>query len=434
MRRPAIAARFGELRKRRRLIPVVAAGLVVVVLAAVGYVFVPRIGTHTVTAYFPSTSGLYEGDDVRVLGVPVGRIESISPGDDSVAVRMRVDRGVEVPADAKAVVVAPSLVSGRFVQLTPVYAGGPEMTSGAVIPIERTAVPVEWDEIKTELTKLSDALGPQAEDPKGTLGTFVDTAAENLEGNGNALRDTLRELSDTMKTLSDGRTDLFGTVRNLQAFVEALSSSDQQIVQFEGRLASVSNVLAENSDALDRALGDLDVALGDVQRFVSENQESLTEQVGRLADATQVLADKRPEIERVLHVAPNALSNFNNIYRPLTGSLIGAASLSNFQNPVQFMCGAIQSVEANDSDRSADLCTQYLGPVLNSLTTGYPGIMTNAATGVAARPDQITYQPEGLAESAPPRNGAGSGAGGVLGGAPEVSIPNGLAGLLGGGQ
>ncbi|NKS81106.1 hypothetical protein GS530_08775 [Rhodococcus hoagii] len=154
---------------------------------------------------------------------------------------MNVDRSVDIPADAKAVIIAPSLVAARFVQLTPVYTGGESMADGAEIPLDRTAVPVEWDEIKTELTKLSDALGPQGGADQGSLGNFIDTVGNNLDGNGDALRSTLRELSDTMKTLSDGRTDLFATIRNLQMFVSALSSSNQQIVQFGGRLQSVSS-------------------------------------------------------------------------------------------------------------------------------------------------------------------------------------------------
>src|SRR5690606_16359761 len=223
-------------------------------------------------------------------------------------VTMTVDDSVIVLADAKAVVIAQSLVSARFVQLTPVYAGGPELADGATIPVERTASPVEWDQIKTELMRLSEALGPEELDPKGSLGRFIDTGAENLEGNGDTIRATLRELSETMDTLSEGRSDLFSTVRNLQTFVSVLSSSNEQIVQFGGRLASVSDVLAQSSDQLGVSLSELNIAVGDVQRFVQDNRAGLTESVQRLADATEVLARKRPEIERVLHSGPTSLA------------------------------------------------------------------------------------------------------------------------------
>ncbi|MFD4367318.1 MCE family protein [Rhodococcus sp. NPDC058521] len=421
--------------RKKWLAPLAAGLLVVAVVVAAAVYFLPGLGKNKVVAYFPSTTGLYEGDDVRVLGVSMGRVDKIEPGGDYSKVTMYMDSSVDVPADAKAVIVAPSLVSGRFVQLTPVYESGPKLEDGGEIPVERTAVPVEWDEIKTELTKLSDALGPQGADPQGSLGNFIDTAADNLDGNGQTIRDTLRELSDTMRVLSDGRTDLFGTVRNLQTFVSALSSSNQQIVQFEGRLASVSDLMATNSDELGQALADLDVALADVDRFVKENRGALTEQVGRLAEATQVLADHRPDLEKVLHVAPTALANFNNIYKPAQGSLVGSVAFPNFANPVQFMCGAIRGIEANDSDKSADLCAQYLSPVLNSLTNNYLPILTNPVAGTNAFPDQISYSPPSLAGEVPPRTAKVPDAA-PLDLAPAVGIPKGLEDLLqpGGGR
>ncbi|MFE3293452.1 MCE family protein [Rhodococcus sp. NPDC059234] len=411
------------------------AAVVVAALVAGAFVLFPGLGKTTITAYFPTTTGLYAGDDVRVLGVKVGKIESIDPSGDNAKVVMNVDRSVEIPADAKAIIVAPSLVAARFIQLTPVYSGGEAMSDGGSIPVKNTAVPVEWDEIKTELTKLSDALGPQGAADQGSLGTFIDTAAANLDGNGDSLRTTLRELSDTMKTLSDGRTDLFGTIRNLQAFVTALSSSNQQIVQFGGRLASVSSMLADNSDELGKALGDLDLAMGDVQRFVKENRESLTEQIGRLADATEVLVQKRPELEQVLHVAPNALANFNNIYAPAQGSLNGAFAASNAQNPITMVCGLVQGLETNDSGKSADLCKEFLGPVLNSVALNYPGFLTNPAIGAWAKPDQIAYSPPSLANKAPATTAANTVAG-PLAAMPTVTVPKDLGALLkpGGGR
>ncbi|RDI66208.1 phospholipid/cholesterol/gamma-HCH transport system substrate-binding protein [Nocardia pseudobrasiliensis] len=402
----------------------IAAALVVALAGWIGYSAVTNIGKTHVTAYFPSTTGLYAGDDVRILGVKVGRIDSIEPGQDRVKVAMTVDRGIDIPADARAVTISPSLVSARFVQLAPAYVGGPKMHDNAEIPIEHTAVPVEWDDIKAELTKLSQALGPVGDDKQGSFGRFVGTAADNL-GNGNAqsFRDTLRELSATLDTLSDGRTDLFGTIRNLQQFVDVLSNSNEQIVQFGGRLASVSSVLAGVSSDLGAGLDNLDSAVADVKRFLDERGGALTESVQRLTDVTQLLADKRPELERVLHAGPNGLVNFYQIYKPAQGSLAGALVGTNFANPVQFLCGAVEGIQADDSDKSAALCRQYLSPVLNSLMMNYPPLLVNPASTQTAFPSQLVYSTPELAD----RAGAQ---------APPVSVPNGIAGLAlpGGGR
>ncbi|MGG7101859.1 MCE family protein [Rhodococcus sp. 24CO] len=424
--------------RKKWILIIGAAALVVLLVAAAAYLLIPGLGKTKISAHFVSTTGLYEGDVVRVLGVNVGKVTKIEPRDQDTYVEMVVDRGVDIPADAQALIVAQSLVSARFVQLTPVYAGGDQMPDGGVIPIERTAVPVEWDEIKTELAKLSEALGPEGVDDEGSLGRFINTLGDNLEGNGESIRMTLRELSDTMHTLSEGRTDLFSTVRNLQAFVTALSSSNEQIVQFSGHLASVSSVLASSSDELGTALSDLDLAVGDVQRFVNDNQAALSESVARLADATQVLTDKRPEIEQVLHSGPTSLANFYQIYKPAQGSMTGAIALSNFKNPIQWICGSIQAIDTAPAERSADLCKEYLGPVLSTLIMNYPGFLFNPVSGVQAFPDQIVYTEPGLEAAASPGQAASAPqpAADPLSGVPMPSVPKDLTELfnMGGGN
>lgn len=421
-------------RPSRKALVLGAIAVVAVITVVAAALYFSGVGKHKIVGHFASTTGLYAGDDVRVLGVKVGKVDKVEPGGDSTTVTMSVGSEVHVPADAKAVIIAQSLVSARFVQLTPVYTGGPAMADDASIPLERTAVPVEWDDIKTELSKLSDALGPKGSDEQGSFGRLVNTAADNLDGNGAKLKSTLHELSQTIGILSDGRTDLFATVRNLQAFVSALANSNEQIVQFGGRLASVSDVLATNSDELGNALNDLDTAVGDLQRFLADNGQALSEGVGRLADATQVLAAKRPQLEQVLHVAPTALSNFNNIYKPAQGTLTGAIAASNFGNPAAFLCGGTRALETNDSDRSADLCAQYLAPVLNTLALNYPPILTNPASGVGAFPNQIEYNPPSLANSVSAQQPQQRPTSPIDG--PSVTVPKNLGALImpGGGR
>ncbi|WP_127784446.1 MCE family protein [Rhodococcus sp. X156] len=370
--------------------------LVVAVLAAATYVLLPGTKQHTVVAYFTSTTSIYEGDDVRVLGVKVGTIDSIEPEGDRAKVTMSVDADQPVPADAKALIVAQSLVSSRFVQLAPVYDGGPVMADNAVLNEDRTAVPVEWDEIKDQLGTLATALGPNESSTTGALGETVNSAAAALDGNGQSLRQTLNQLSLAMKTLSDGRDDLFSIVRNLQVFVSALAASDRQIVEFGGRLASVSDVLAKNTTALGGALADLNIAVGDVERFVRSNRTGLSEAVSSLADVTQVLADKRPEVERILHSGPNSLANFFNIYQPGHNSLVGNLAISNFQNPVNFICGGIAGLATAAADQSAKLCVQYLAPYLNTLNFNYPALGLNPVNGYRAEPTDLQLSEPGL--------------------------------------
>ncbi len=299
----------------------------VAVLVGGVYVLSSQGNNRTIVGYFTSAVGIYPGDQVRVLGVPVGSIDTIEPRPSDVKITMSVSKDVEIPKDAKAVIISPNLVSARFVQLTPAYTGGAVLPDGGSIELARTAVPVEWDEVKEALTQLAVQLGPTTGSMQGPLGAAINQAADTLDGKGESFHNALRELSQVAGRLGDSRSDIFGTVKNLQVLVDALSASNEQIVQFAGNVASVSQVLADSSRHLDNTLGTLNNALSDIRGFLHENNSTLVDTVNKLNDFAQTLSDQSDNIEQVLHVAGPGITNFYNIYDPAQGALSGLLSI-----------------------------------------------------------------------------------------------------------
>ena len=338
---------------RKRLVTIAAVALAIALVAGAAFlVSSVFFGPKTITAYFPSATGIYPGDEIRVSGVKVGTIDSITPEGTQAKMTLKVDRDVPVPAEAKAVIVAQNLVAARYVQLAPAYRSGdgPTMGDGGVIPSERTAVPVEWDDVKTQLMRLATELGPKSDSPNAVSDTsvnrFIDSAANALgNGNGEKLRETLAQLSGVARVFAEGSGNIVDIIKNLQLFVSTLRDSKDQIVLFENRLATLTSVLNDNRSDLDAALKNLSVAITEVQRFVAGTRNQTAEQIQRLGNLTQVLVDNRLAFENVLHITPNAIANFNNIYYPNGGSVTGAFSLVNFSNPVQAICGMIGAVE-----------------------------------------------------------------------------------------
>ncbi|CDO06100.1 MCE family protein [Mycolicibacterium cosmeticum] len=383
----------------RRTVIRVAAGALVVALALGAavvlrqFVFRPT----TIAALFTTATGVYPGDEVRVSGVKVGTIAAIQPEGTQTRLTLEVDRGVKVPADAKAVIVAPNLVASRYVQLTPAYrSSGPTLPDDAVIPLERTAVPVEWDEVKTQLMRLATDLGPQSGVSGTSVSRFIDSAANALEGNGPKLRDTINELSGVARILAEGSGNIVDIIKNLQLFVTALKNSDQQVVQFQNRLATLTSVVNGSSSDLDAAVKELSVAITEVQRFVAGTRNQTAEQVQRLANVTQNLVDNKMELQNFLHIAPNAFLNGYNIYNPSTGSPVGQFVLNNFSNPVQFVCGAIGAVENTTAPETAKLCSQYLGPALRLLNFNHLPFPIAPFLMPSASPEDIVYSEPGL--------------------------------------
>jgi phospholipid/cholesterol/gamma-HCH transport system substrate-binding protein len=327
----------------------VAGAVCLALLAALVVVLWPGADTVRASAQFARAVGLYEGSDVRILGVKVGEVRKVVPAGDRVRVDFAYDSKYKVPRDAKAVVVAPSVVSDRYVQLTPVYQGGPALADGARIPLERTAVPVELDRIFDSLNDLNVALGPKGANKDGALSRLVETGAANLDGQGQHINATVRDFSQALTTLAAGKDDLFGTVRNLQAFTTALARSDQQVRSFNQNLASVADQLAAERDDLALALKNLAVALGEVAAFVKENEKNLTADLGGLADITSTLAKQRKALGEVLEAGPVALSNLNMAYNPSSGTLDTRDNAEQLADPALYLCSLLTSIGQPES-------------------------------------------------------------------------------------
>jgi phospholipid/cholesterol/gamma-HCH transport system substrate-binding protein len=216
-------------------------------------------------------------------------------------------------------------------------------------------------------------------------------------GNGAKLRQTLAQLSGAARIFAEGSGNIVDIIKNLQTFVTALRDSKEQIVMFENRLASLTSVVNDSRSDLDAALSDLSVALEEVRRFVAGSRDQTAEQIRSLGAVTQNLVDNRISLENVLHITPNAIANYVNIYYPPAGGVTGALSLANFSNPVWFICGMIGGIENTTAPETAKLCEQYLGPALRLLNFNNLPLPLNFYLRPAARPDQIIYTDPKLA-------------------------------------
>lgn len=383
-------------------------------------------GGTTVTAMFGKTVGLYPGSSVRVLGIDVGEITEVTPRGEVVAVTMKVDSGVEIPADAGAVVVAPSLVSDRYVQLTPAYDTGPVMRGGTQIPKEKTATPVELDDLYGSLNELSEGLGPNGANKDGALSGVLDTAAANLDGNGKNLNETVTRLGELSRTLDGSKGDLFATVQNLQSFTATLAGSDKQLNEFFGRVADVSGYLAEDSEEVGAALSSLATAMSDVQGFVAENKDVFASNVDKLTGITKVLVDQRSALAEVLDVAPVGATNFINSYDAASGTIAVRDNLNEITNPpVLTVCRLIRSgTPAGLPDTLSDLCDK-LAPVVDGALPlpSVPQVLNSVQQGqLPPLPLPLVDVMKGLGQgqgSAPqgsaPQGGGGQPAGGGRG-------------------
>ena len=364
-----------------------------IVAAFVGWKAYQRLTTNTVTAYFTQTLALYPGDKVQIMGVQVGKIEKIEPDGDKMKVTFNYDKKFKVPANATASILNPSLVASRTIQLAPPYTGGPLMANDAVIPIDRTQVPVEYDDLRDSLNRILTDLGPTPQQPKGPFGDVIESFGDGFAGKGKQINTTLNSLSEALTTLNEGRGDFFSVVKSLALFVNALYRSDQQFVALNDDLAQFTNSFTNTDRELATALQDLNELLTTTRGFLDENSEVLTADVNNLADVTNTILQPEPldGLETALHVLPHFAANVANIYEPTRGNLSAAPAIASFANPMQFICSAIQAGSRLGYQDSAELCAQYLAPIMDAIKFNFLPFGVNPINTASTLPKHIAY-------------------------------------------
>ena len=375
-------------------------GSLVVVLALVawfvGIELYKKLTNNTVVAYFPEANALYSGDDVRIMGVPVGAIDKIEPAGDKMKVTFHYANKYKVPANGLASILNPTLVASRFIQLDPPYRGGPVLADNAVIPIERTQVPTEWDQLRNTVNNIISKLGPTKEQPKGPFGEVIETYANGLAGKGNQINTTLDALSRSLTALNKGRGDFFAVVRSLALFVNALHADDQKFVALNKNLVQFTNSLTGSDRDLANAIQQFDGLVTTLRPFLAKNREVLTHDVNNLATTTNTLLqpDSLNGLETFLHIAPTALSNAGQIYHPAIGAIVGQpVSIlgATFSNPMEMICSSIQAYSRLGYQESAELCAQYLAPILDAIKFNYLPFGLNPFITAATLPKEIAY-------------------------------------------
>jgi phospholipid/cholesterol/gamma-HCH transport system substrate-binding protein len=349
-------------------------GIIVALLAAAAFVMFQGDERKTLTAHFPRTISIYEGSDVRVLGVPIGTVDTVTPSGTDVVVTMSYDADVKVPEDAQAVIIAPSIVGDRFIQLTPVYEEGQVLADGATLQTDRTSVPLELDQIYSSLDELNVALGPNGANRNGALTDLLEVTADNFGGQGEAFHQTIKDFSQFTQTLDNNKEELFGSAEALEGFIGTLAQNDGTVRQFNQSLADVSGVLSGERSELKASLRNLAVAMTQVSSFVRDNREILGKNIKGLNRVAKVLVKQRGALDEILRDAPLALNNLYLTYNPQAGTLDTRSNQGELggqleNDPETVLCGIVSQV-----DTSGQICDA----IQNG---GFEGLPRTAAFG-----------------------------------------------------
>lgn len=294
-----------------------ALALAVALVAAGWFVFARTDDSKTVYANFAYVNGIYPGSKVTVLGVPVGSVIAVQPKGTSVRVTMTVPGEVELPADANAYVLNPSVISDRHVELGPTYGGGPKLADGAEIPLERSHAPIDFDGLMGSISTLTDALGGSAPDrPGGSAGELLTEVADNWRGNGDQFNAAIKNLSAATGVVGARAEDIGALVRNLNTLMTALDARQVSLDTLVADLGELGDEWSAQKIDIAGPLQDLRVVLDQVNSFMTRHGDD----VGTIAENTRVLGDtlatNQAGLAEFMDVVPLLMQNLSNTVGP----------------------------------------------------------------------------------------------------------------------
>ena len=296
------------------------AAVLVVIAVAVVWSLTGRQHRYTLTADFTDTTGLYVGNEVEYLGVPVGTIDAVTPMGTFMRVRMSVDNGISLPADAGAQIEQSALLTDRYVELGPAYKGGATLPADSTIPTAHTRSPISFDDLSASINDLVVALNGHAKDGHG-IGDLVHVVATGLDGNGARIKHLITSSTAALSAINSDAPDLQGIAKNLDTLAKALGENDAMVHRFVTNMSDASTVVAGQTTSLNGTLQSLSRLMTQVQTFIQQNRTNLTANLRDVASVAQTIHSEQATLAHIFDSLPTGAENIARAFDPATGSL-----------------------------------------------------------------------------------------------------------------
>ncbi|KRB72739.1 hypothetical protein ASE01_22090 [Nocardioides sp. Root190] len=310
------------------------AALVAVLIAAGVAGVATQLGSdrddEMVRATFLSAAPLVEGNQVKIDGVVVGSVKSLTVEDGVAEVGLDLDEEARpLHEDVKLTIRPVSLLGERYVDLDRGSPDAPLLAEGTVIPVEQTATSVGLDEVLNTVDQ-----------PTGDgLRALVSTLGEGLQGNGENVDETLKLLSPSLKDVTamasvlDEHNELLARlITNFEPVASALATRDGEAMdQLVDSSDTVLTAVRERQVKLERTLAKLPgtlrvlrTTLGNLRAAADDTAPTLKE----LRPLTDALPDLAEELRAFSDVLDPALATSEPVMRKADELLKAAAPVA----------------------------------------------------------------------------------------------------------
>lgn len=252
---------------------------------------------------FDDVLDLVPQSSVKVDGVPVGRVESISVASDfgwTADVGIVLDSSVDLPANAFATVEQSSLLGEKFVQLTPPEDEPPtgRLADGDVIPLERTRHATELEPVLGALSLLLNGGGV------GQLAPIVSELSTAFEGREGTTRSLIEQAETLITGLEQQRDDITRALDGLDELTVRVADQNEKIAAVLDELPVATEVLEQQRPQLTQLLGQLDRLGTAGVDVLDRSKEDLIADLLALRPTLQQLAASGDDLVEALAFVP----------------------------------------------------------------------------------------------------------------------------------
>lgn len=259
----------------------------------------------TYKALFTDASGLKPGDDVRMAGVRVGRVESRELVGTLAKVTFTVDGVQPVYADALAEVSFLNLLGQRYLKISPPPKGdGPTLDPGGTIPVEHTRPAIDLTAIFNAFKPLFDTLRP------ADVNQLMEEVVAVLQGEGPRITHLLRQTARLTNHLADRDAVIGRVLTNMTAVMETTAANRTELATMIDDLGTLVHGLAGDRATIGAAIEgmqELSAATGDL---LTRGRDPLASDIAHLRSLSATLAGQSGALARALRSAPMALGGY----------------------------------------------------------------------------------------------------------------------------
>lgn len=265
----------------------------------------PIIGAGDVYhADFAEIGALKKGNEVRIAGVPVGKVQGVSLDGDKVDVKFKLDKGVKLGRDTGASVGIRTLLGATYLAVEP--SGSGTLKKGSTIPVSRTTPPYDVVDAFSDLSVTTDAL--DVDQISKALNTLSDVAAKTPR----EFKGAIKGVSDLSRNLANRDEQINTLLENLKKVTGVLNARNDNLEALFKDSAVLFQAVSSRRDAIHQLLVSTQQISTELSALVKDTRADLKPALTQLDTVTTMLRKNEASLDESLRVLPGFFRVFSN--------------------------------------------------------------------------------------------------------------------------